>query len=149
MSDDAIDGDEAVLQLFSRLKASVPALEKLLAHVHGAAGYEDGLYRFYHQSFKVYGLQLHTLAIVEALRALSPERELHPYFAEMLAAGTGVQFVLEHNQRWPQVTRPIVEAFLHAKYFLELAVKYGRELDAPPRLMPSGWAAFLYFYGLR
>jgi hypothetical protein len=29
------------------------------------------------------------------------------------------------------VTRPIIEAFTHARYFLEMAVKYGAELDAP------------------
>ena len=28
--------------------------------------------------------------------------------------------------------------------FLEMAVKYGRELEHPPHVMPSGWAMFLY-----
>lgn len=27
-----------------------------------------------------------------------------------------------------------------------MAVKYAQELDEPPCLMPSGWAALLYFY---
>ena len=44
---------------------------------------------------------------------------------------------------------PIVEAFFHAKYFLEMAVRYGRTLESPPRKLPSGWAAFLYLYDLR
>jgi hypothetical protein len=30
-----------------------------------------------------------------------------------------------------------------------MAVKYGRELEYPPRVMPSGWAALLYLYNLR
>jgi hypothetical protein len=47
------------------------------------------------------------------------------------------------------VTRPFVEAFFHARYFLAMAVKYGRELEFPPALMPSGWAAVLYLFDLR
>jgi hypothetical protein len=42
-----------------------------------------------------------------------------------------------------------VEAFLHTQYFLEMAVRYGRQLEHPPRHLPSGWAAFLYLYNLR
>ncbi|MFO0686909.1 MAG: hypothetical protein U0234_32900 [Sandaracinus sp.] len=87
--------------------------------------------------------------MVAALRALAPERPLSPYLEEILAEGTGIEFTPEHNGRWTEVTRPIVEAFVHARYFLEMAAKYGRELEAPPRIMPSGWAALLYFYGLR
>ena len=56
---------------------------------------------------------------------------------------------MEDNEHWPDVTRPILEAFFHSKYFLEMAVKFGRSLEHPPRLMPSGWAALLYLYNLR
>ena len=58
-------------------------------------------------------------------------------------------FELEHNRRWLEVTRPIVEAFLHARFFLDMAVRYGKELEAPPTLLPNGWAALLYLYQLR
>jgi hypothetical protein len=147
---DPIDDRPEVLALHSALKRDLARLEALLAEIEDHWSYEDGIYRFYHQSFKVYHrLQPQTLAIVAALRALAPDRELHPYFAEILARGTGIEWEREHNDRWTEVTRPIVEAFLHAKFFLEMAVRYGRELDAPPSLMPSGWAALLYFYGLR
>lgn len=44
---------------------------------------------------------------------------------------------------------PIVEALFHARIFLEMAVRCGRELEAPPQTLPSGWAAFLYLYRLR
>ena len=47
------------------------------------------------------------------------------------------------------VTRPILEAFFHARYFLEMVCKYGRKLKAPPQVLPSGWAAVLYLYQLR
>ena len=149
MSPRDVDDTPEVLALHAALRRELPRLEALLAEVRDHWAYEDGLYRFYHQSFKVYGLQPLTLRMVESLRALAPERELHPYFAELLSQGTGITFAREHNARWTAVTRPIVEAFLHAKYFLEMAVQYGRELEAPPRVMPSGWAALLYFYGLR
>jgi hypothetical protein len=43
----------------------------------------------------------------------------------------------------------MVEAFFHARFMLEMAVKFGRSLDAAPERLPSGWAALLYLYGLR
>jgi hypothetical protein len=89
------------------------------------------------------------VAIVNRLRALSPERELNEWFQQILAKGTGKTFAMEDNKNWLDVTRPILEAFFHARYFLEMAVKYGRELEYPPRVMPSGWAALLYLYNLR
>jgi hypothetical protein len=41
-----------------------------------------------------------------------------------------------------------VEAFFHARFFLEMAVRYA-SLDSPPRPLPSGYAALLYLYRLR
>lgn len=135
--------------LLANLKAALPALEELLTEVTGHWTYEDLVYRYYHNSFKVYWLQEVTLKIVAALKALMPERELNKAFLQILADGTGKKFEMEHNQRWPEVTRPIVEAFFHAKYFLEMGVKYGRELDEATGLLPSGWAGFLYLYNMR
>jgi len=59
----------------------------------------------------------------------------------LLATGPSTAFLL--------TTRPILEAFFHARDFLEMAVRYGRRLDAPPRVLPSGWAALLELHGLR
>ena len=44
--------------------------------------------------------------------------------------------------------RPILEAFFHACFFLEMAVRYAH-IEAPPRPLPSGYAALLCLYGLR
>jgi hypothetical protein len=52
-------------------------------------------------------------------------------------------------RRFGEATRPILEAFFHARYFLEMVCRYGRELAEPPSPLPSGWAAVLYLYGLR
>ena len=139
---DDVDERQEVQRLFANLRASLPELEKLLRDCQSHWGYEDGIYRFYHQSFKVYSLQATTSAIVAALELLAPDRRLNEAFLEIVR-GTGKTFEREHNQRWLEVTRPIVEAFFHGRYFLEMAVRYGTELEEPRRLLPSGWAAFL------
>ncbi|MCA1660447.1 MAG: hypothetical protein LC642_07950 [Verrucomicrobiaceae bacterium] len=141
--------DTRAQPLLDAIKARLPELEALLQKVSSHWHAEDGFYRFYHQSFKIYGLQDDTLAIVEALRALMPERPLNKWFAQIISEGTGKRFELAHNQRWLAETRPILEAFFHARMMLELAVKYGRELEKAPMTMPSGWAALLYLFGLR
>ena len=109
----------------------------------------DPLYRFYHQSFKVYALGRTTKRIVAALQALAPDQQLNEWFVRIVSEGTDKVFESEHNKRWLEVTRPMVEAFFHARYFLEMAVRYGKQLTAAPRLLASGWAALLYLYRLR
>jgi hypothetical protein len=111
--------------------------------------YFDPVYRFYHQSFKVFGLQGATLELVASLQALAPERKLSAQFTKIVTDGTGKTFDPEHNQRWEEVTRPIVEAFFHARFFPECAVRSARTLQAPPQGLPSEWAAVLYLYELR
>ena len=144
-----MDDRKEVGELFRNLKTELPALEKLLEKCSGPWGYEDPIYRFYHQSFKVYGLQDQTVEIVERLRALAPNRPMNERFLHIVRGGTGKTFAEEDNKNWLAVTRPIVEAFFHARYFLEIAVQYGKELEFPPRTLPSGWAALLYLYNLR
>jgi hypothetical protein len=136
--------------LLLNLKQQAAPLGELLEQANGHWGYEDGIYRFYHQSFKVFMLQEYTNQIVTALAGIAPEgRAFCDYFAQIIAAGTGREFNMEDNQRWVERTAPIVQAFLHAKYFLEMAVKYPAKLAEPPQMMPSGWAALLCLYGLR
>jgi hypothetical protein len=147
MNDDEDDRPE-VQELFRRLKEELPALEALLVRC-GSAGCEDLVYRFYHQSFKVYRIQELTEEIVAKLRSLAPDRPLNEWFEQIVKEGTGKEFKLADNEQWLAVTRPMLEAFFHARYFLEMAVKHGRELESPPNLLPSGWAAFLYLYRLR
>jgi len=144
-----VDDRQEVQQLFANLRASLPELEKLLRDCESHGGYDDGIYRFYHHSFKVYSLQEMTSATVAALQSLAPERTLNESFMAIVRDGTGKTFEREHNRRWLEVTRPIVEAFFHARYFLEMAARYGKQLKHPPRQLPSGWAAFLYLYNLR
>jgi len=135
--------------LLASIAKQLPQLEQLLEDSSSHWGYEDPIYRFYHQSFKVFDLQEQTQGIVEALRGLAPHLPLNPWFVQIVSEGTGHQFASEMNQRWLEATRPILEAFFHARYFLEMVCRYGRELAEPPSPLPSGWAAVLYLYGLR
>ena len=144
-----VDDREEVKELLSRIQAQLPALEELLARSSDHWGYEDPIYRFYHHSFKVYHLQQKTLEIVKALQQLSPNLPLNKEFMAIVQEGTGKTFTLKDNRNWPTVTRPILEAFFHARFFLEMAIKYGKALQTPPGTLPSGWAALLYLFNLR
>ena len=80
---------------------------------------------------------------------MAPNRELNERFLQIVAEGTGRTFEMDHNARWLSETRPILKAFFHARYFLEMAVRYAKELERPPQVLPSGWAAFVGLYRLR
>jgi len=147
--DGGADDRPEARSLLASLKRDLPELEELLERSSDHWGYEDPVYRFYHQSWKVHGVQGSTLRIVERLKALAPGRPLDAWFTAIIEEGTGRRFEVEDNRRWPEATRPILEAFFHARYFLEMAVRYGRRMERPPRMLPSGWAALLCLYGLR
>src|SRR6266849_2308753 len=135
-----VQKDQALLEV---IRANLPQLESLLADFLDE--YEDGIYRFYHQSFKVYSLQDHTLRAIEVFKTIakSTNSQLCGSFEAIVASGTGVQFAIDHNKDWMLHTRPIVEAFFHAKYFLEMTVGVVGEMDSAPTILPSGWAAIL------
>lgn len=163
---------EAGKILLRNLKQNLPELKELLKEQSQHWTYEDPIYRYYHQSFKVYYLQNQTEAIVAKLEELNPwpeipvepfeskgserhqeyckeRRSLNKRFREIVEDGTGRKFDLTHNQAWAENARPIVEAFFHAKFFLEMAVRYAEKLEEPPQLLPSGWATLLYLYNSR
>jgi hypothetical protein len=137
-------------QLLASIKAQLGSLTKLLDHVTDTWCEEDLVYRFWHQSFKVYMIQAVTQRIVDALEQLAPgSGDLDDWFRKIIDDGTGKTFEYEHNQRWPDETRPMLEAFWHAVYMLRMAVRYGTELEQVPEVFPSGWAALLHLYGIR
>lgn len=136
-------------RLLASIRGSQSSLEALLRRANDHWGLEDAVYRYYHQSFKVYSIQFLTLEIVTALQQVMPDRPLCEAFRSVVAAGTGKTFSPDDNRRWTESTRPMLEACFHALYFLEMMVKYGSILASPPRVLPSGWAAVLTLYGLR
>ncbi len=129
-------------ELIRHLKAQLPGLKALLDESSSHWGYEDPIYRFYHHSYKVFALQSRTEQLVSALRGLLPGRSLNAWFLQIVSEGTGKDFSPEMNAVWEKHTRPILEAFFHARFFLEMAVRYA-DLPAPPEPLPSGWAALL------
>ncbi len=136
--------------LLLNMRQQVPELRRVLEDVNSEWCYEDRVYRYYNQSFKVFDLQNATREMSDVLAAIAPEgRPFCELFSQILQQGTGREFSLEDNQHWAERTAPIVQAFFHAKYFVEMAVKYAAELAEPPQPMPSGWAALLCLYGIR
>ena len=135
-----------VANLLQNIQDDLQPLEKLLEET---GYYEDLVYRFYHQSFKVYRLQSFTETIVAKLQSLAPHLPLNTWFMEIVRQGTGRDFSTSDNDNWTAATQPLVEAFFHARFFLEMVCKYGKDLQSPPEVLPSGWAAVLYLYNLR
>ena len=141
--------EEETGKLLAAAKGKLPELKALLSSVSDHWHYEDPIYRFYHQSFKVYRLQTTTLKIVSKLQALAPHLKLNSYFSKIAAEGTGKSFDTSHNANWLKHTRPIVEAFFHARHMLVMVCKYAGEPSEPPQALPSGWATVLYLYDVR
>jgi hypothetical protein len=42
-----------------------------------------------------------------------------------------------------------LDGFWHAKYFIQMMMKYAKELESAPQALPSGWAVVLYVFELR
>jgi len=138
-------------ELLDNIKKELPELKELYKKHSDHWNYEDMVYRFYHQSYKVYYVQSQTIQIVLKLKELAPEGVVfNNFFDEILEEGAASKkFKDSHNKSWLKHTRPMIEAFMHARFFLEMAIKYGEELEKAPQSLPSGWAALLYFYNLR
>src|SRR5450432_3328176 len=71
---------EREAKLLAAIRAGLPALEALLAEINDHWAYEDLVYRFYHQSYKIYRAQAEPMRVVAALRALLPEVALNEAF---------------------------------------------------------------------
>lgn len=140
---------EREASLLAAAGSALPELRKLLDRANSHWEYEDPVYRFYHMSFKAFRLQYFTREIVATLQALLPGNSLNEMFLTIMRDGTEREFTTQSNKDWLSETRPIVEAFFHARFFLEMAVRYGETLLNPPETLPSGYAAFLYLYDLR
>jgi hypothetical protein len=133
-----------------RKRAAVPATHSLPFSYETKLAETDKLLRRIKADFRsLYFMQEYTNQIVAKLQSLAPHLPLNDWFMEIVRQGTGRDFTLEDNRNWVTITRPMLEAFFHARYFLEMACKFGKELKTPPEVMPSGWAALLYLYNIR
>lgn len=139
------------IQLLANIKENSEEIGNLLFKLDKKWGLEDYFYRLYHHSFKTYAAQSTTEEIVELLKKLDPKEEpaLNPMFLSIVYRGTGKKWESDHNGEWEKHTVPMLQALFHARYFLELAHKYGGILEKAPNTLPSGWAAVLYLYCIR
>jgi hypothetical protein len=136
--------------LLARIRDRLPELEGLLEEIEDHWGEEDGIYRFYHQSFKVFRLQdliKRGVKLIEEIGGdIDPPQE---WYCLIVKEGTAHDFGPDTNANWLEATRPILEAFWHTKYFLTMMIKYAKELESVQSPIPSGWAAVLYLFELR
>lgn len=151
ISGQQIDDRPQVQELFKNIQKSLPEFEKWFEeHCNGHWTYDDMIYRFYHQSFKVWYLIPVIEEAVKKLESLLPGRPLNKWFMQIISEGLKEKdFDRKFNDDWLKYARPVLEAFFHARFFLEMVIKYGKMMKKPVTLLPSGWAAILYLYDLR
>ena len=132
----------------SRLSTQLPRLRELLAQTERSYLHHL-MSKFYRQGCALYEHQAMTEEMVSALASIAPEG--HGFciqFQEIIRLGTGREFKLEDNNHWTERAGAIVQAFLHARYFLEMAVRYATELSDPPERLPSGWCAMCNLFDI-
>jgi hypothetical protein len=141
---------EMEVEFLDNIKVKLPQMEAKLDECQSMDNYENLFYRFYHQSNKVYQLQTVTQEILDLLKEVAPKgKSFCKYFQEIIDAGaSGKEFSLEHNDDWTTHTRPMIEAFCHARYFLEMCIKCSKELSKPPSPMPYGYAALMELFDI-
>ena len=80
--------EQAEQDLLRVLQGRVNELKSVFEASSNHWGFEDPVYRFYHQSFKVYWLQECTREIVKHLQALAPHLKLNSWFMNIVDQGT-------------------------------------------------------------
>jgi hypothetical protein len=135
--------------LLNKIRANLAEIESLYKNFISFE--EDYIYRFYHQSFKVFGAveEIKTARIL--FEKIAPDGiKINNWYSQIIDEAIGKDFDWEKtNADWLNETRPILEAFWHSKYFLEQMISCANDLDESPQILPSGWAAVLYLYNLR
>ena len=136
--------------LLGRIKAHLADLENLANEIDDRWGEEDKVYRFYHHSIKVFYLQDMVKEAFRLIEAIGGEQDSpNEWYRQIVKEGTERGFNSSTNDEWLVQTRPILEAFWHTKYFVTMMIKYAKELESAPQMLPSGWAAVLYLFELR
>jgi hypothetical protein len=139
---------ERINALFLRIKARLPELMEIAATLEEDE--EDGVYRLYHGSYKVFYLQDPVKAAFTLIKEIGGESDPpNSEYARIVEAGTTRQFTATTNENWNAETKPILEAFWHTKYFVNMMVKYGKKLEKVERALQPGMAAVLYLFELR
>ena len=139
---------ERINALFLRIKARLPELEERARTLQEAE--EDGIYRLYHGSVKVFYLQDPVKAAFALIQEIGGEDDPpHFEYARIVEAGTAHKFSATTNENWDAETKPILEAFWHTQYFIKMMVKYARTPERVQSPLQPGMAAVPYLFELR
>jgi hypothetical protein len=105
---------ERIDALLRRIKARMADIDAWLAESADEWCEEDGVYRFYHQSMKVFYLQDLTRKGFTLISEIGGEQDPpHEWYCQVVKEGTAGDFNEKTNDEWLQQTRPILEAFWH------------------------------------
>ena len=109
-------------------------IDALLAENRGALGGEDGVYRFYHRSCKVFDrLQPRTKQGFELITEIGGEQDPPcESYCQIAREGTEHDFNEKTNNEWLTQTRPILEAFWHTlamDFEFKALWRFGRQLQ--------------------
>ena len=139
--------------IWDRLLSNIKAKRGELKSVHRSLiSLEPELvYRFYHQSTKVFWLKNGIENAKKLFSEIAPDgKTLNPWFSEIVDQVINAEFNDETtNKNWLTETRPILEALWHCKYFIEQMLSSADSLDKAPMILPYDWAGVLYLYNLR
>ena len=138
-------------RIFDKMKANEAEIHKLY-QFNIKYIYEDKMYRFYHASFKVFWLIEHIEDIVKLLKKINPHRpyQFDEWFMQIIEDARKIgKFKRRYNRNFPKYARPILEAYLHCKYFLDMLEESLKMEEEPKSVISSGWAAILELYNIR
>lgn len=134
--------------LLAQIKSEKDTLDKLVSSFEKSE--PEFLYRFYHQSFKVFGYKELIRYTVQFLEKLAPESsKLNEWFRGIIDLGLDKDFTDSTNKNWLRETQPLLEAFWHTKFFVTQMKSSAARLETAPEILPYDWAAVLYLYDLR
>ena len=104
-SNQLVSGESAIESKLKRDQALLKAIKANLNKLARLAPpftvqYEEGIYRLYHHSFKVYSMQDCTVGAVKVFRNIGEvsQSSLCQWFEEIVAAGTGSDWHPNHNE---------------------------------------------------
>lgn len=140
-------------RFFNSVKSNLEEAKALKEELDKDWYVPNHFYRFYHQSFKAFQAQEVTRKCLNFFQKIGgDEFKLNDWYLQIVKEGIDKEFDLSHNSTWLETTRPLIEAMLHSKMFLDLIVKHGEDLkneEEPPDMLDNGWAAVLYLFNER
>lgn len=147
-----VDSNIARTQLLENIKKHAQEFKDLKAYFLEHWSEADLIYRFYHGSFKVYRIQDLTQKALDLFERVKPEGIVfNADFDTIVKEGTNKRFELAHNAEWLKHTRPLLEAYFHCKYFVDMIVRILEQNEEDPfnGMLDSGSAGALYLFNLR